>query len=486
MHQYKTFLLIALVILSGCSMKPEYEKPEIVTPRIIYLNSDAVEGTTQFENVEQGWWRWFKDPLLDKLVKDAQRQNISLQVATQRIRGAQAYQAAVASFKVPTVSMGAGFSSYQLSENEALLGPAITAQNPMTGGDLNLVDQQNTMFSAGLNVSWEFDLFGRIDALADAASIRVEQAEAFRQGVVIIITSEVIGNYIQFRGAQARKQIAIQNIKDQEKTLELVKTNMQSGLVSAMEVARAEALLAATQAILPQLETAEKAHLYRLGMLLGKSPYEISDLMETYAPVPTLSGIIPIGMSSDLLKRRPDIRVTELEMAATNAELGAAIANKYPKFYLTGGPGVVAEDFDDLFSSGSGAWGFGVGVNWNIFDAGRMEAAQEMAEVRFENSALIYQQTVLNAFGEVETMLVNYGNSQRFNNSLKRADTMATRALKKATTLYESGLIDHLSLLDAQRQKNLVSDMAVTSEIQVANSVVTLYKALGGSWEIKE
>jgi len=486
MKHLNTVVLVALLSLTGCSLKPEYQKPETVKPNIVYLNSGSMEGKEVVDAAGKHWWTWFNDPILDNLVRDAQTQNISLQVATHRIRGAQAYQAAVASFKVPTVNMGASFSSYQLSENEALAGPAITAKNPMTGGDLNLVDRKNDMFSAGLNVSWELDLFGRIDALADAATTRVEQAEAYRQGVVIAITSEVIVNYIQFRGAQGRKRIAEINIGHQNKTLELVKTNFASGLVSEMEVARAEAMLAATQAILPQLETAEKAHVYRLGILLGKSPYEMTDLLETYTSIPSLSGIIPIGMPSDLLKRRPDIRISELEMVATNAEQGAAIADRYPKFYLTGGPGVVAESFDDLFSSGSTAWGFGVGVNWTIFDGGRGQAAVDMAEVRFQNSALIYQQTVLNAFGEVETMLVSYGNSQRFNTSLVKADRMASLALEKATSLYSSGLIDNLSLLDAQRQKNLVSDMAITSEIQIANSVVALYKALGGSWEIKE
>lgn len=487
MSKRNIIYIAVLVMISGCSMKPEYKTAEAIKPSIIYLNDEVLNGQSVVDTSEGGqWWRWFKDPLLNSLVQEGQTQNISLQVAAQRIRGAQAYQAAVASFKVPTVNVGAGFSSYQLSENEALLGPALTATNPATGGALNLIDAQNTMFSAGLNVSWEIDLFGRIDALTDAASARIEQTEALRQGVLIAVTSEVISNYIQFRGAQTRKKIAIQNIDDQKKTLELVKINLASGLVSTLEVARAEALMATTQAILPQLETAEKAHVYRLGMILGKSPYEMTSLLNTYAQVPVLAGIIPVGMSSELLERRPDIKATELEMVATNAELGAAIAARYPKFFLTGGPGVVAENFDDLFSSGSGAWGFGVGVNWTLFDGGRSENVQDIAQVRFENSALIYQQTVLNAIGEVETMLVNYGNSQRFHSSLKRADSLATTALDKATVLFDSGLIDHLSLLDAQRQKNLVSDMAVTSEIQVANSVLTLYKALGGSWDIEK
>ena len=181
-------VLAALLSLTGCSLKPDYQKPDTIKPSIVYLNKAAVEGEEQVDPEGKQWWTWFNDPILDRLVSDAQKQNISLQVATQRIRGAQAYQSAVASFKVPTVNMGAGFSTYGLSENEALLGPALTAKNPMTGGDLNIVDRENSMFSAGLNVSWELDLFGRVDALTDAASVRVEQTEIFREGVVIAIT----------------------------------------------------------------------------------------------------------------------------------------------------------------------------------------------------------------------------------------------------------------------------------------------------------
>lgn len=486
MKSFNAVVLIALFSVSGCSLKPDYQNPETMQPTMVYLNSGSAGSKEGSEVAQKQWWKWFNDATLNDLVHDAQNQNITLLVATNRIRGAQAYQAAIASFKVPTVNVGAGFSSYQLSENEAMLGPALTATNPMTGGNLNLVDRQNNMFAVGLNVSWELDLFGRIDSLSDAAAARVEQVQAYQQGVVIAITSEVISNYIQFRGAQGRKRIALQNIEHQNKTLELVKTNYDSGLVSELEFARAAALLAATRAVLPQLETAEKAHVYRLGILLGKSPHDVVELLETEAAIPSLSGIIPVGMPSDLLKRRPDIQVAELEMVATNADLGAAVANRYPKFYLTGGPGGAAESFDDLFASGSSVWGFGAGVNWTLFDGGRAEAGQDMAQIRFENSALIYQQTVLNAIGEVEIMLVSYGNSQQFNSSLVKADDLASLALDKATSLYSSGLIDNLSLLDAQRQKNLVSDMAITSEIQIANAVVALYKALGGSWELQQ
>lgn len=195
-----------------------------------------------------------------------------------------------------------------------------------------------------------------------------------RQGLTTLITSDVIHNYLQLRGAQERKAIALDLVNDQQQTLELVEKVHRSGYGSQLDVARAKAMLAATKAVIPQLETAENAHQQRLGILLGESPRQIKQRLVSASPLPTFDGVIPTGLPSDLLQRRPDLRIAEREMAAQNAELAAAVANQYPKFYLTGAPGVLANDFDDLFSSDSATWMASLGVSWNIFDGGRTDA----------------------------------------------------------------------------------------------------------------
>ncbi len=171
-------------------------------------------------------------------------------------------------------------------------------------------------------------------------------------------------------------------------------------------------------------------------------------------------------------------------MAAVNAELGAAIANQYPKFYLTGAPGVLAKDFDDLFSSDSTTWIANIGVSWNLFDGGRNDALIEIQEARFKSSALSYQHTVNNAIGEVETLLNGYGNSQQYQTLLLESKAETDKAVKKAKSLYAAGLADYLTVLDAQRQQHIIADRVIAAKLQTANVAVGLNKALGGDWEL--
>jgi NodT family efflux transporter outer membrane factor (OMF) lipoprotein len=293
----------------------------------------------------------------------------------------------------------------------------------------------------------------------------------------------VIYNYFQLRGAQNRIDIADKNIQTQTKTVELVSTNYKTGLASELDLAMAKALQASMESILPQLETAEKTHMFRLAILLNKTPEEMLERLSAHRELPAMGDVVPVGLPSNLLKQRPDIRIAEREMAATNAELAAAIADRYPQFILTGGIGVQAEHFSDLFSSGSDLYGVGIGPKWNIFDAGRKKSIQRIAESNFRSAALSYEQSVFSAIGEVETLLVHYNNSQRYAELLRTADEHSEKAIERATSLYAAGLLRQLDLLDVQRQKNNVSDLVVVSRLQTVNAVVSLYKALGGNWE---
>ncbi|GAB6909858.1 putative outer membrane protein [Desulfosarcina cetonica] len=475
--------VVAMLLLVSCSVGPKYQRSALqVQP--IYLSLEKAAGTASAAKATKDWWHCFEDAILNGLVSEAQKQNITIEIAAERIKTARSYQTAMAAFKVPTVNVGAGFTAYQLSEKEPLLGPAFTMANPISGGT-GLLNREGSSFLVGATVAWEPDLFGRIEQRTSAAGIRAEQAEIFREGTVIVMTSEVIYNYFQLRGAQNRIDIMDSNIEKQQKTLELVKTNYESGLASELDLSRAQALLATMDSARPQLETAEKTHIFRLTILLSKDPREILGRLSEHRELPAMRGIIPVGLPSDLLKRRADIRIAEREMAATNAELAAAVADRYPQLILTGGLGTQAEHVGGLLTSGSDIYGLGIGVKWNVFDGGLREAMKNIAESNFRSAALRYEQTVQNALGEVEVLLVNYGNSQRFAKSIKTADKHSDTALAKAITLYEAGLIDQIDLLDAQRQKNSVSDLEVVSRLQTVNAVVSLYKALGGNWEEK-
>ncbi len=519
--KWSPIALVLALMLTGCAVGPDYQKPEhtIDTEYLYQDTNGTVQGDQQNAqsqlDIQQNstpWWYQFDDTVLNQLVADAQQQNIPLKMAAERIKAAQAYQQAIESFKVPTVSLGAGYSTAQFSDNDPLLGPVVSANNPLS---VPLMDDQQSGFFAGATIAWEVDLFGRIDSQAQAASIRKEQAIIFREGLNTAITADVIHNYMQMRGAQERKSIAIQTVNDQKTTLALVNKVLASGYGSELDLARAKAMLAASKAVVPQLATAENVHRQRLAILLGDTPSQMhqrlnqtsedkvavntpkkappvvgsseidaTTITTTTKKMPEMSGLIPVGLPSDLLQRRPDLRIAEREMAAINEELGAAIAAKYPKFFLTGTPGLVASDFDDVFSSNSTAWIASVGVSWNIFDGGRSDAMVDIQEARFKNSALSYQYAVNNAIGEVETLLQGYGNSQEYQSLVLESKQQTDRAVSKAESLYEAGLVDYLSVLDAQRQQHLLQDRVVTARLQTAQVAVGLHKALGGNWQL--
>ncbi|PKH55960.1 hypothetical protein CXF83_12105 [Shewanella sp. Choline-02u-19] len=486
MNLYKIAPLAIAMIMTGCAVGPDYQAPTTnLDSEYLYQDTaGTVAGERSAANTD-AWWTQFNDPILNQLVIDAQNQAIPLKIAAQRIRMAQSYQSAIESFKVPTVNLGAGFGNYQISDNDPLLGGAITATNPVSGEELGLVDDNNSAFFAGATIAWEADLFGRIDRLANAAAIRKEQMIIMREGLTTLITSDVIHNYLQMRGAQERKQIALHTVEDQQKTLKLVQLMVKSGYGSKLDEARAKAMLAVTKSVVPQLNIAENAHKQRLAILLGETPKQGEQRFSQPMPLPNFDGVIPTGLPSDLLNRRPDIRIAEREMAALNEERAAAIAAQYPKVFLTGAPGVLAKDFDDLFSSDSIAWAGSIGVSWNVFDGGRGDAIVEMQEARFDSSVLSYQHAVIAAFGEVETLLQGYGYSQQYVQLISEAEAETTNAVNKAKSLYKAGLSGYLSILDAQRQENMIKDRVVAAKLQTAHMTIGLHKALGGNWQVE-
>lgn len=487
MNKLKHLTPIALgILLSGCAVGPDYQEPTVSMAEA-YINQQAGE------KLEQGhWWLGLNDPVLNTLVQDMQSQSLTLQMASQRLKMAKSYQTVVESFKVPTVNVGAGYYNYQLSKNDSLLSPALNpigdsvANLPPQIGGMTLLDNQHQGGFVGASIAWELDIFGRLDRQANAAQIRKEQVEIYQQGLTTLITADLIHNYLQYRGAQKRYALMEENLEDQQRTEELVQKMVSSGYGSELDLAQAQALTAATEALLPQLEIAQQVHKQRIATLLNEPLSSVDVRLASEVELPELAGTIPVGLPSDLLKRRADIRFAEREMAAINEEWAASVANRYPKFFLTGAPGVSADSFDDLFSSDSFGWVGAAGIHWNVFDGGRGEAMVEMNEARFDSAALGYQHSVNSAVAEVDSLLFAYGRSQQHQKSIEKAYQSAETALTKAESLYRAGLIDYMSVLDAQRQKRLLLDQQVAAKLQTSQVTIGLYKSMGGDWSVEE
>ncbi|MEZ9081671.1 efflux transporter outer membrane subunit [Vibrio harveyi] len=489
----KKFVLAPLVLamsLSGCAVGPDYQAPTTSMAET-YLHAEQ-SNVSQVSEKEAFWWTEFNDPTLNDLVLDMQSQNIPLRVAAERIKMAENYKTVVESFKVPTVNIGAGYFNYQLSKNDSLLGPALNpigdsaAGLPPQIGNTTLLDNQHDGVFVGASIAWEVDLFGRLERQSNAAKIRVEQAEIYQSGLTTLLTADLIHNYLQYQGATERLALATSNLEDQQKTMDLVEKVVRSGYGSELDLAQAKATLAAMESIIPQLEIAQQAHKHRIAVLLGEPLSKVEIRLAQSQTVPTMQNVVPIGLPSDLLQRRPDIRIAEREMAAINEELAASVANQYPKFFLTGAPGVSASSFDDLFSSDSFGWVGSAGISWNVFDGGRGEALEKINQARFESATLAYQHAVDSAFTEVDSTLFAYGRSQENQRRIEEALEATDNAVSKAKSLYRAGLIDHLSVLDTQRQKRMMQDRQLAAKLQTAQVTVALYKSLGGDWALEQ
>ena len=342
------------------------------------------------------------------------------------------------------------------------------------------------VYQAGFDAAWELDVFGGTRRAVEAAKSDIAGAEYGRRAVLVSLLGEVARYYVEARGFQQRLVIARQNIQAQQAILSLTRSRYKGGLTSELDVQQASALLSTTKAQVPAFESsfAEAAH--RLAVLLGQPPGALLAELSREAPIPKAPPPVPVGLPSELLRRRPDIQQAERQLAGANARIGMAVADLYPKFSLTGDVGLQSVSASDWFSPGSRFCSVGPTVQWRIFDAGRIRANIRVQNAREEQALAHYEQTVLASFEDVENALTAYAKEQIRRQSLAEAVQANQQGLQLAGELYRSGVEDFLHVLDSQRSLYESQDALVESERTVALDLIKLYKALGGGWESVE
>jgi NodT family efflux transporter outer membrane factor (OMF) lipoprotein len=342
---------------------------------------------------------------------------------------------------------------------------------------------ENNVYQAGFDASWEIDVFGGTRRATESAKAQVAAAQFGERETLVTLLGEVARNYVDARGYQRRLEIARDNIRAQEQSLAIVQNRFTNGLTSDLDVQQANTVLATTRAVVPQLETALAASIHRLGVLLGQPPGALQTELATVAPIPAAPPVVPVGLPSELLLRRPDVAMAERQLAAATANIGVARSDLFPKFYLTGIAGFEGTSADDWFNSGSRFWSFGPAVQWRIFDAGRIRANIQVQNARQEQALANYENTALSAFEDVENSLVAYAKEQVRRRSLEDAVTSSQESLRLANQLYANGLSNFINVLDAERSLYQAQDQLVQSERTVSTDLISLYKALGGGWE---
>ncbi|HLZ55031.1 MAG TPA: efflux transporter outer membrane subunit [Verrucomicrobiae bacterium] len=471
-----SIMALLAVFASGCadvpSVGPDYHQPAVSTPA--RWGEPLTGGETSGRAAVADWWKNFHDPELDSLIARAVQSNLDLKIAQARVREARAEYGIAVGNLWPTVDASGSYARQRQSKNQPVLSSL-----PMPPG----VPFENNVYQAGFDASWEIDVFGGKRRAVESAKAQVAAAQFGEGDVLVTLLGDVARNYVEARGYQRQLEIARENIRAQEQTLALTQNRFTNGLANNLDVQQATALLATTRANLPTLETALHASIHRLGVLLGQPPEVLQTEFSSVAPIPAAPPIVPVGLPSELLLRRPDVQLAERQLAAATANIGVAKADLFPKFYLTGVAGFQGVSADEWFTGDSKFWSVGPAVQWRIFDAGRIRANIKVQNARQEQALAAYEQTALSAFEDVENALTAYAKEQVRRRSLEDAVKSSHESLRLANQLYANGLANFINVLDAERSLYQAQDALVQSDRTVSTDVIALYKSLGGGWE---
>jgi NodT family efflux transporter outer membrane factor (OMF) lipoprotein len=516
---------IAVALVSGCMTGPDYVRSDPAAPA--NWSSPREGGVLDDPATVADWWTSLNDSVLNGLVERAVETNLDLAIAEARVREARAARGLAASVLWPSIGASGSYTRSQTVKPETpdpafplsmgiSRGPqGITRSTTFRGQNGSITrsttndgsgnapvqstgatltpskpqsppDRQSDLFQAGFDARWELDVFGGNRRAVEAADATIEATDEFRRDVFVSLLSEVARNYIELRAAQRRLEIALSNIEAQAGTVDITKARFDAGLTSELDVVRAEAQLASTQSQVPFLETQVAASMHRLAVLLGQEPGALKEELGKPATMPGAPDTVPVGLPSDLLRRRPDIRQAERELAAATARIGVATAELFPKFYLTGAFGGMSDSLGNVLSGANQIWSFGPSVDVPIFEGGRIRAGINVENARQEQAALAYEQSILFALEEVENGLVSFAQEQVRRESLKSSVKANQEAVRLANERYVRGLEGFLNVLQAQQQLYLSEDELVRSESFVLTDLIALYKALGGGWEVGE
>jgi multidrug efflux system outer membrane protein len=454
--------LFALVILlSACKVGPNYLKPVLSVDDNFHAKENYPYNK---EVINEEWWKVFNDTLLNSIIDDAVKNNNDIKIALANIEGAKALRKSSKAALMPSLSAGASAGKDKFSEKTSSIGEVNT-------------------FSTDLDAGWELDIFGKARRGVEASNARLEAAEAQKDAVMLSIMAEVASNYFEVRGLQKRIDITHRSVGLLKEIEKLAKAKYKAGTVTEFDVSRARGERETIESRLPNLEAQMQSGIYNISLLAGKEPEYYLEKMLEKAPLPSPPDIVPVGMRSEILRRRPDIIVAERNLAAASADIGVATADLFPSLSLTGAVGTSARAFGDIFAGGAGAYSLGSALNWSVFNGGAVRANIDNAKASSKASLAQYEKTVLSALSEVETSLARYGGEWQTLKQLKSAEATRQDGFRIAKLRYESGQEEFLVIVDAERSLITAQDDVIQSESRILVNLTQLYKTLGGGWQ---
>lgn len=465
--------LCVAVALGGCSVGPDYVTPRMATPAKWSTGTGNASAASL-----KAWWRSFNDPVLDGLIDEAVAGNTDVATAKAKIREARAAQRETAAGLMPSLE---GTGSAELTSGGQGLGDVATSTTALVNS--TSATGLTAPFQAGLDASWELDVFGGKTRDLEAASDSAEAAEDDLQAALLTLIGDIGSNHIDVRGYQARIALARRTLDSQRKTAQLTRVKFEAGSVSAADAAKADAQAATTASNIPDYETAEARAIHRLSLLTGRDAEALRSRLSDARPIPAPRKALPAGIPADLLRRRPDVRAAERRVAEATAKIGSAEADRYPDLSLSGSLSGSAFRLGDLARASSISSSLGPSIPAPIFDAGNRLAPRDAAEAERDQDLIAWRASVLSAIEDVENALVALGGARKKAMQLSAAVNGCWKAEDLSRAQFEVGKAGLLDVLDVERSLYSAEDTLIESQVAIAKDQVTLAKALGGGWD---
>jgi multidrug efflux system outer membrane protein len=457
---------IALAIttaLAACAVGPNYKRPEaLVAPEFAAAETSVYAGS---QDTQVQFWKQFDDETLNQLVSEALTENHDLRIALTHLVEARGARRESMFNLAPTVTATA--------DHQTQLLPAAQAGFPL----------RVSYYDAGFDATWELDLFGQVRRGIEARSAQFQAAEAGLRDAQVSVIAEVARTYFELRGEQTQLEVAERNVANQTDTLKLTQARLDAGRGTELDTTRAQSQLSTTLSTIAPLQAAIVRSTHRLSVLTGRTPDALTDLLSPVKALPVLPRIVAISDPATLLRRRPDIRVAERQLAASTALVGVAVADYFPKVTFNGNFTYAAVAPSNLGSSPSRSYVIGPGISWAAFDLGRVQAQVAQAHARNDAALATYEKSVLTALEETENALVTHARARDSLTHVAAAAEASATAARLARTRYEGGYVDFLEVLDAERTQLEAEDRLAQSRTETATSLIAVYKALGGGWE---
>jgi len=469
-----TAWIIAIVMaLAGCAaVGPDYVRPETAVAETWDETLDAGLQATPYELVE--WWEVFNDPVLNELVGIAQKQNYTLELAGLRVLESRAQLGIATGLQYPQQQLAAG---------------GVTRVSPSENAGQG--SSNFNQYDLGVSVAWEMDFWGKFRRGIESADAALSASVAGYDEAMVLVTAQVVGIYVTIRILEEQLRIANENLKLQQRSYDIAEVLFRNGQDSELDVQQAKTLLLGTRATVPELETQLGLAQNALNTLLGQNNGFVEELIVP-GDIPDVPEQIAVGIPADLLRRRPDVRQAELQAVAQNAQVGVATADLYPRISLAGSLGIVSISsnvggggFSDLVSSDSLAYNAGASFTLPVLNYGRIQNNIRVQDARLQQTLVAYEQKVLEALQEVDDAILSLSGAQAQKSILKEGVVAANRSNELSMLQYKEGFSGYQRVLDSQKSLFSQQNRYAASQGQAVQSLVQLYKALGGGWEVR-